>query len=511
MVPGLSLIGAGMDSCILDMTDRTTYVNAVTMKDSCLIKGFNIRFSRLLPGIRGLGIYMPSQDTIKGGNIFYNRIDYPEEGMWVTEGNIKFNFIYHATFGIECSTWDEQRNYIAYIDSNYISFYFIGIFPRNKTIIISTGNTFILESQQDTDGEILYNSTLSGSLNPMLNNNKIGKSTYDVVYSRAIISSYPGNFTNNQFIAQFENVFYTAPSNIKNNNIIGCVNGVYGDTTNVKYNNFWKTQNYPHDSTNTSVDPMFVNDTSDFHLQKYSPLIDSGDPTILDKDGSRSDIGLYGGPYGESYKYQDLPPRTPVNFTAVVDSPEVKLTWNKNSEADFRCYRVYRDTVAGFSICSSNLAVELQDTFYIQQMPLWNKNYYYKITSVDNQANESEPSTEIFLNITAIDEYPITLSDYTLYQNYPNPFNPSTKIGYRLKKRGYVKMYVYDITGSTVAVLVNEEKEAGYYEAEFSVGSLQSSVGNSIASGIYLYKIDITDSEKRIPVFTEMRKMLLIK
>jgi hypothetical protein len=48
----------------------------------------------------------------------------------------------------------------------------------------------------------------------------------------------------------------------------------------------------------------------------YSPLIDAGDPTILDKDESISDIGLYGGPYGESYVYLDLPPRPPVNLTA---------------------------------------------------------------------------------------------------------------------------------------------------------------------------------------------------
>jgi hypothetical protein len=510
MVPGLSLIGAGMDSCIIDMTDRTTYVNAVTMKDSCLIKGFNIKFSRLLPWIRGLGIYMRFQDTVKGCTVIYNRIDYPDMGMAITDGVIKKNIVKHATFGINCRIFDEVNEYHTLIDSNYISFYFIGLYPSNRTIINATGNTFLLESQFETEGEVLYNDILSGSLNPELNNNNIGKNTNDIIYKKAIISFFPGKFTNNQFIAQFENVFYTAPSNIKNNNIIGSVNGVYGDTTNVKYNNFWKTQNYPHDSTNISADPMFVNDTSDYHLQEFSPLIDSGDPNINDKDGSRSDIGLYGGPFGESYKYQDLPPRIPINFTATVDSPEVKLSWNKNTESDFRYYRLYRDTIADFTISTANLVSDLLDTFYIQQFPQWDKNYYYKVTAVDNQANESEPSAEVFINITSIDDYPQLITDYQLYQNYPNPFNPSTKIGYRLKKRGYVKLYVYDITGSTVGLLVNDEKEAGYYEAEFNVGNGLLSVPD-LASGIYLYKIDITDSEKRIPVFTEIRKMLLIK
>jgi len=379
-----------------------------------------------------------------------------------------------------------------------------------RTKVKAEGNIFLVEALNEPDGKILSNDLLSKNTQTNFDNNDIAKSTNDLVFRRAISNAFPGNFINNQFLAQYLNVFYTAPADIKNNNIIGSINGVYGDTTNVKYNNFWKTQNYPKDSTNISVDPMFVNDTSDYHLQKFSLLIDAGDPNILDKDSSRSDIGIYGGPYGESYKYQDLPPRIPVNFTAEVDSPSINLNWNKNTESDFRFYRLYRDTVAGFPISSSNLAVELQDTFYIQQMPLWNKNYYYKVTSVDNQANESEPSTEVFVNITSIDEYPTTISDYALYQNYPNPFNPTTKIGYRLKKRGYIKIYVYDITGSTIAVLVNEEKEAGYYEAEFSTNNLLHTTDN-LASGIYLYKIDITDSEKRISVFTEMRKMLLIK
>ena len=36
----------------------------------------------------------------------------------------------------------------------------------------------------------------------------------------------------------------------------------------------------------------------DFHLQTTSPFIDRGDPAINDADGSRSNIGAYGGPEG---------------------------------------------------------------------------------------------------------------------------------------------------------------------------------------------------------------------
>ena len=51
--------------------------------------------------------------------------------------------------------------------------------------------------------------------------------------------------------------------------------------------------------SNISVDPLFVNTgKGDFHLQENSPAIDAGDPDIFDVDGSRSDMGIYGGPGG---------------------------------------------------------------------------------------------------------------------------------------------------------------------------------------------------------------------
>jgi len=46
-----------------------------------------------------------------------------------------------------------------------------------------------------------------------------------------------------------------------------------------------------------NADPKFVNpEGGDFHLQPGSPAIDSGDLNIKDPDGSRSDMGVYGGP-----------------------------------------------------------------------------------------------------------------------------------------------------------------------------------------------------------------------
>ena len=79
----------------------------------------------------------------------------------------------------------------------------------------------------------------------------------------------------------------------------------YGDWAkwNFSYNIVWdnKEGNYRDiwDQTdingNLSVDPKFENDSS-LVFQPDSPTIDTGDPELSDPDGTRSDIGIWGGP-----------------------------------------------------------------------------------------------------------------------------------------------------------------------------------------------------------------------
>lgn len=138
--------------------------------------------------------------------------------------------------------------------------------------------------------------------------------------------------------------------------------------------------------------------------------------------------------------------------------------------------------------------------------------YVYKVSCVDKQGNESQPSAELVVNITSVsaNDYPMTISDYVLYQNYPNPFNPSTTISYRLKERGYVKLYVYDIKGELVTTLVNKTQDAGFYQVEFNTTNDPQPTTNNLASGIYIYQLMIR-SERDIPVFTDMKKMIYLK
>jgi hypothetical protein len=85
---------------------------------------------------------------------------------------------------------------------------------------------------------------------------------------------------------------------------------------------------------------------------------------------------------------------------------------------------------------------------------------------------------------------------YSLIQNYPNPFNPSTVISYQLPVISYVTLKVYDILGREVETLVNEEKPAGSYEAQFNASGL--------TSGIYFYQINAGE-------YSKTKKMILLR
>jgi len=91
--------------------------------------------------------------------------------------------------------------------------------------------------------------------------------------------------------------------------------------------------------------------------------------------------------------------------------------------------------------------------------------------------------------------------DFTLFQNYPNPFNPTTTIRFTIPKNERcetqdVSITVFDLLGSEVKTLVNEEKPGGEYTVTFDASGLPS--------GMYIYTL-LTGS-KRIS-----KKMLLLK
>ncbi len=131
---------------------------------------------------------------------------------------------------------------------------------------------------------------------------------------------------------------------------------------------------------------------------------------------------------------------------------------------------------------------------------------YRKMGIVNNKTGYVFGDNGNFLVTNNIQYYTTGLNDngnttptnYSLDQNYPNPFNPSTRISYEIPKAGIVAIKVYDQLGREISTLVNEFKQAGKYEEQFSVNNFK------LSSGIYFYSL-------KSGGFFQTKKMIYLK
>ena len=512
----ITLLGMSMDSTVIDGTGLGDY-NTIRANNNLTIKEFKI----IGKGFNASPQYTAITNIFYSINIEKCNISNSNIGIYLgrSSGVVDSVFMHNVNRGV--------YTFCAYDTCKPVI--------KNSVIIIRETNS------DDSDGMINFH----GGQPKILNNIIIGNGKYsgveviNPVRSISMKNNLIGGFwrgyengagvidttyiVNNVFRDQISNnnstdasiSFPNSRAYIRNNIISNSDKGIQTEATlNSDYNLFWNNEINANNGSafgehDLFVDPMFVKDTIarslayDYHLQAYSPAIDAGDKLIQDVDGSRSDIGLFGGPGGTSYIYLNLPPKPPVNFHSSFDSSKITISWDKFSEADFSHYNIYRSVVNNFIPDSSSYYCRRDTSYFIDEIPIVKDKIYYKITSVDSAGNESVPGEQIVVTVTGIGEPFIEIvGEYKLYQNYPNPFNPVTIIPFRLKERGYVKVMVYDIKGELITTIVNETKEAGFYEAEF--------YANGLASGIYLYRIEVV-GEGNIPVYMNMRKMLMIK
>jgi len=97
------------------------------------------------------------------------------------------------------------------------------------------------------------------------------------------------------------------------------------------------------------------------------------------------------------------------------------------------------------------------------------------ITSVEQDINPIIPQSQILLN------------------NYPNPFNPYTIISFSIPydlTNSSVELKIYDINGSLVKTLVNENLPAGNYLTKWEGDNIS---GTKVSSGIYIYSLRVGD------------------
>jgi photosystem II stability/assembly factor-like uncharacterized protein len=187
------------------------------------------------------------------------------------------------------------------------------------------------------------------------------------------------------------------------------------------------------------------------------------------------------------------------SFTSSVGKGSITLKWKTATELNNRGFEVERSgnkaewKSLGFVKGSGNSTSPISYSYVDKSIGKEGK-YYYRLKQIDIDGTFKYSSVaEIELG---------SPSTFALNQNYPNPFNPSTRISYTLKDKGFVKLKVFDVRGGLVKVLVSESKDAGYYETEFD--------GKGLASGVYIYRIEVMGDGNR-SVYSDMKKTVLLK
>lgn len=200
------------------------------------------------------------------------------------------------------------------------------------------------------------------------------------------------------------------------------------------------------------------------------------------------------------FLFSDSPLGTPLpvelsSFSAVQVGSTILLKWRTETEINNFGFDVERCAQSAecqvwekIGFVNGNGNSNSPRDYSFTDNPSIGSKYYYRLKQID-----SDGQTE-YSNVISIDlNMP---NQYALYQNYPNPFNPITSITYNLPIDGMVSLRVFDMLGSEVVTLVNENQKAGAYTIPFYAGDL--------ASGIYICKITANN-------FISSIKMILMK
>ena len=83
-----------------------------------------------------------------------------------------------------------------------------------------------------------------------------------------------------------------------------------------------------------------------------------------------------------------------------------------------------------------------------------------------------------------------------LAKTTPTHSTRAQKINYQIPELSFVTLKVYDVLGSEIVRLVNEEKPVGIYELTWNAANLPS--------GVYFYQLQAGD-------FISTKKMVLLK
>jgi len=201
------------------------------------------------------------------------------------------------------------------------------------------------------------------------------------------------------------------------------------------------------------------------------------------------------------------------NYAYLPDRPDdsLRIVDVSNASAPFQVSSIYIDEardvhVSGdYAYVASSWTgvrvIDISDPLNISEVGFFDTKGYAREVYFDEYIYVADGGGGLYILENDFDPVGINNENafplsFSLSHNYPNPFNPTTTINYQIPEQSFVTLKVYDVLGSEIETLVDQEKPKGNYEVEFNATNL--------SSGVYFYRLRAGD-------FVETKKMVLMK
>lgn len=303
-------------------------------------------------------------------------------------------------------------------------------------------------------------------------------------------------------------------------------------------NNRLKFGGGQQDPSEIPADPLFVDQShGNYKLSPASPAINAGFPSSAwnDVDGTRGDIGIFGGPYADMTMFASLNSRlrianvsgvagdtiiVPISAMGIsgISGLKVLLTFDADrlSLLEAHTTALTQDFVLNRkNVGNSLVELTLQgsrtlviDSGAVITLAFVAAQHATGCAALKFQTIQLYGANTLATEGVAFENGAVTLGPdavgpgakiprgFALYQNFPNPFNPSTTIRYDLPVRADVQLKIFDILGRELLVRRIAMQPAGTHEIRLDVSTL--------SSGTYFYQL-------RAGTFVQTKKMLILK
>ena len=207
--------------------------------------------------------------------------------------------------------------------------------------------------------------------------------------------------------------------------------------------------------------------------QTFSFIFET-DSIIIGQDS----IGLFEGKlYNNSINDITIGVIRTINFT-IED-------WNSSISIDAVCYNEYVDSISVLIAAGDSTICGV----FASTNGVGSDEIQLKLFEL------SDLSNSVLVDFSFSVQYEVSFDNENLHANsieiiscYPNPFNPYITLSYKIEKKDYVYLGIYNLLGEKVKSLVANFKEPGYHFVKWNG---KDELNKNVSSGTYFLVLEV--------------------